>query len=51
MLEDQLVQFPFGGGLDEKTAPKHISPPKLTSLINGDFTKTGQIRKRSVGQG
>jgi hypothetical protein len=45
-LTKQIVQIPFGGGLDQKTDPKQVMAGKLLELKNGQFTKQGEIRKR-----
>ena len=44
----ELVQFPFAGGLDEKTAEQYLDPgTRLASVVNGNFTKVGAVDKRA----
>lgn len=45
-IPSEIVSFPFAGGIDQKTDPWLIDAPRLTTLVNGCFTKQGQIRKR-----
>lgn len=45
-LDRQIIDIPFAAGLGQKDDPKQLSPPKLLTLENGDFTTLKQIRKR-----
>lgn len=47
MAEPTLLQFPFAGGVNEKIAAEYLDPTQqLASVVNGNFTKNGQIDKR-----
>ena len=41
-----LISLPMVGGVDTRTEPRSILPPKLTTLLNGRFGKPGTLRKR-----
>ena len=45
-LQKQIVTMPLTGGVDEKSSDKFKQPPAMSSVINGKFSKTGQIEKR-----
>jgi hypothetical protein len=45
-LKYDIVRFPLVGGLDTKSAGAATPPDKLQVLQNGEFTKTGSVRKR-----
>lgn len=45
-IPSQTVTIPFTGGVDEKKDPWLLEAGKAGSIINGVFTKSGQIRKR-----
>lgn len=45
-IPSEIIEYPFSGGLDEKTDPWLIEAPKVSSLSNAVFSKGGQIRKR-----
>lgn len=45
-LQEQLVQFPFAGGLDEGVDEHVLEPPAMLSVLNGVYTKDGSIGKR-----
>jgi hypothetical protein len=47
MIPSEIVNYAFAGGIDEKTDPWVIEAPRLSQLVNGVFTKNGQIRKRN----
>jgi hypothetical protein len=42
----QTVSLPFGAGVDTKTDPKMLTPPKVTRLQDGVFTNYQRISKR-----
>lgn len=41
-----LVAFPLTGGLDTRSDPKMIAPPKLAALRDARFGQPGALRKR-----
>lgn len=45
-LPSEIVNYTFAAGIDEKVDPWVIEAPRLAQLVNGAFTKNGQIRKR-----
>lgn len=46
-MSGQVVQYPFIGGIDEKTADKWLDVgSKSKSIVNGVFAKNGAISKR-----
>lgn len=46
--ETVVVNIPFAGGLDEKTAKEYLDPSShQASVVNGDFVKVGAIDKRA----
>lgn len=47
MGEPVFVQFPFVGGLDEKTAATYLDPEhNQASILNGSFRYVGRVDKR-----
>ncbi|GAG03650.1 unnamed protein product, partial [marine sediment metagenome] len=40
------IHFPFIGGVDTKTAEKHVQPTRLLELENAVFDDVGQVKKR-----
>lgn len=47
-LEKQNISIPFAEGVDTKTDPKQVQPPKLLLLENAVFQKTGSLIKRNA---
>ena len=48
----QTIQFPFSGGIDEKTAAEYVDPQaKLIDAENAVFTHDGALEKRLGVQG
>lgn len=45
-MNGTVVSIPFRAGMDEKVDPRQAPPGTLTSLKNGVFSRTGEIRKR-----
>ena len=45
-LAKQIVAIPMQGGVDLKTDPKQVMPPKLLQQVNGVSTTTGRLQKR-----
>ena len=42
-----FLQFPFVGGLDQKTDPAYLDPnARLASVVNGNFLKVNAVDKR-----
>lgn len=46
VLARQVIDIPFAGGVDEKSDPKRVAPPKLLVAENCDFSTLQQLRKR-----
>jgi hypothetical protein len=47
MTQPKIVQYPFAGGIDNKTAQEYLDPnARQYSVVNGNFTKVGAIDKR-----
>jgi hypothetical protein len=47
MAQPTQLQFPFGGGLDQKTAEQYLDPnQRQIQAINGDFKHVGAFEKR-----
>ena len=47
MGEKKFIQFPFTGGLAQKTEQAYLDPSaKLLNITNGNYTKVGAIDKR-----
>lgn len=42
----QDIAVPLSGGLDSRTDPKAVDPPKLLELLNGEFSGNRNVRKR-----
>ncbi|NBW08773.1 MAG: hypothetical protein EBR82_12190 [Caulobacteraceae bacterium] len=45
-LEKQLMDLPFATGLQQKTDSRSLQVGAQTSIVNGQWTKTGALRKR-----
>lgn len=45
-LEKQLMDLPFATGLQQKTDSRTLQIGAQTSIVNGQWTKTGALRKR-----
>lgn len=45
-LATQILEFPFGGGVDEKSTPEFAQPGSYLQLENGIQEKSGAIVKR-----
>lgn len=45
-VQKQLVPVQFGGGINTKVDPKQLQAGQLNTLVNGQFSKQGQINKR-----
>lgn len=47
VLQKQVLRIPLAGGIDTKTAERHLQPGSASvSIENGILDKVGQIRKR-----
>jgi|HubBroStandDraft_1064217.scaffolds.fasta_scaffold00294_29 hypothetical protein len=47
MGETVTLQFPFAGGLDQKTSAHYLDPSsRLASVVNGNFMRQGVVDKR-----
>lgn len=46
-MAETTVSIPFGSGVDTKTDPKMVSPPKLTLLQDAVFTNRERVTKRN----
>lgn len=48
MGKTSVVQYPFAGGIDQKTASQYLDPnARLYSVVNGNYTKIGKVDKRA----
>jgi len=41
-----IIEYPVAGGIDTKTDPKLVRPPKCLDIVNGMFTKHGSVVAR-----
>lgn len=46
MLEESVIELPFKGGVDEKTASEHVAPGSFLSMLNAHQKDTGAIERR-----